>query len=109
MRLLIFLVEILFLKTIIIIKQLTLNNKDKTMTKFLSIFSLLFLFAFSADSCPYQSMAKIDSQLFSSENQIDTDTFKKISTLRTQGELALQNGDIEKSEKILNKALALFK
>ena len=54
-------------------------------------------------------MAKIDSQLFSSENQIDTDTFKKISTLRTQGELALQNGDIEKSEKILNKALALFK
>ena len=103
MRLLIFLVEILFLKTIIIIKQLTLNNKDKTMTKFLSIFSLLFLFAFSADSCPYQSMAKIDSQLFSSENQIDTDTFKKISTLRTQGELALQNGDIENLKKFLIK------
>ncbi len=79
------------------------------MTKFLSIFSLLFLFAFNADSCPYQSMAKIDSQLFSSKNQIDTDTFKKISTLRNKGELALQNGDIDKSEKILNEALALFK
>lgn len=79
------------------------------MTKFLSIFSLLFLFAFNADSCPYQSMAKIDSQLFSTKNQIDTDTFKKISNLRNKGELALQNGDIDKSEKILNEALALFK
>ena len=79
------------------------------MTKFLSVFSLLFLFAFNADSCPYQSMAKIDSQLFSSKNQIDTDTFKKISTLRNEGELALQNGEIDKSEKILNEALALFK
>ena len=54
-------------------------------------------------------MAKIDSQLFSSKNQIDTDTFKKISTLRNKGELALQNGEIDKSEKILNEALALFK
>jgi len=79
------------------------------MTKFLSIFSLLFLFAFNADSCPYQSMAKIDSQLFSTKNQIDTDTFKKISNLRNKGELALQNGEIDKSEKILNEALALFK
>ena len=79
------------------------------MTKFLSIFSLLFLFAFNADSCPYQSMAKIDSQLFSTKNQIYTDTFKKISTLRNKGELALQNGEIDKSEKILNEALALFK
>ena len=58
------------------------------MTKFLSVFSLLFLFAFNVDSCPYQSMAKIDSQLFSTKNQIDTDTFKKISTLRNKGELA---------------------
>ena len=79
------------------------------MVKILSIFSLLFLFAFNADSCPYQSMAKIDSQLFSTKNQIDTNTFKKISTLRNQGELALQSGDVEKSEKILNEALALFK
>ena len=30
------------------------------MIKYLSIFSLLFLFAFSADSCPYESMVKID-------------------------------------------------
>ena len=79
------------------------------MIKFLSIFSLLFAFAFTVDACPYQSMAKIDSQLFSSKNQIDTNTFKKISTLRNQGEMALQNGEIEKSEKILNEALALFK
>ena len=78
------------------------------MIKYLSIFSLLFLFAFNVDSCPYQSMAKL-TQLFSTKNQIDTNTFKKISTLRSQGELALQNGDIEKSEKILNEALALFK
>ena len=75
----------------------------------LSVFSVLFAFAFSADACPYQSMAKIDSQLFSSKNQIDTNTFKKISSLRSQGETALQNGEIEKSEKILNEALALFK
>ena len=67
------------------------------------------MFAFSVNSCPYQSMAKIDSQLFSTKNQIDTSTFKNISTLRSQGELALQNGDIEKAEKILNEALALFK
>ena len=79
------------------------------MIKYLSIFSLLFLFAFNANSCPYQSMAKIDSQLFSTKNQIDTNTFKKISTLRSEGELALQNGDIKKSEKILNEALALLK
>ena len=79
------------------------------MIKYLSVFSLLFLFAFSADSCPYQSMAEIDSKLFSTKNQIDTNTFKKISTLRSQRELALQNGNIEKSEKILNEALALLK
>ena len=79
------------------------------MIKYLSVFSLLFLFAFNADSCPYQSMAEIDSKLFSTKNQIDTNTFKKISTLRSQGELALQNGNIEKSEKILNEALALLK
>ena len=78
------------------------------MIKYLSVFSLLFLFAFSADSCPYQSMAEIDSKLFSTKNQIDTNTFKKISTL-SEGELALQNGDIKKSEKILNEALALLK
>ena len=79
------------------------------MLKFLSIFTLLFTFAFTVDACPYQSMAKIDSQLFSSKNQIDVDTFKKISALRNQGETALQNGEIDKSEKILNEALALFR
>lgn len=79
------------------------------MSKLLSIFFLTLIFAFNVESCPYQSMAQIDTQLFSSKSQIDTDTFKKISTLRNQGELALQNGDVEKSEKILNEALALFK
>ena len=72
------------------------------MIKYLSIFSLLFLFAFNVDSCPYQSMAKLILNFFN-KNQIDTNTFKKISTLRSQGELALQNGDIEKSEKFLMK------
>ena len=43
------------------------------------------------------------------QHALNTNTFKKISTLRNQGEMALQNGEIEKSEKILNEALALFK
>ena len=80
------------------------------MIKYLSIFSLLFLFAFSVRFLSLSINGKRSTHSFSQpKNQIDTNTFKKISTLRSQGELALQNGDIEKSEKILNEALALFK
>ena len=40
------------------------------MVKILSIFSLLFLFAFNADSCPTNQWPRIDSQLFSTKDKL---------------------------------------
>ena len=78
--------------------------------KFLSItFTLYCLISFSAFSCPYQSMAEIDQKLYSPKTELSTDEFKKIVNLRQLGQVALENGNIEESEKILNKALALIK
>ncbi len=78
--------------------------------KFFSLtFTLICLFSFSAFSCPYQSMAEIDQKLYSPKTELSTDEFKKIVNLRQLGQVALENGNIEESEKILNKALALIK
>ena len=54
-------------------------------------------------------MAEIDQKLYSPKTELSTDEFKKIVNLRQLGQVALENGNIEESEKILNKALALIK
>ena len=73
------------------------------------IFSLLMISAlsFSAHSCPYQKMAEVDTKLYSEKN-INSQTFAKISNLRTQGEEKLKLGEIDNAALIFDKALALF-
>ncbi|MAI76508.1 MAG: hypothetical protein CMM90_04935 [Rickettsiales bacterium] len=67
------------------------------------------MFSFAAFSCPYQSMAEIDQKLYSPKSGLSSDEFSKIVNLRQQGQKELENGNIEKSEETLNKALALIK
>ena len=73
------------------------------------IFSLLMISAvsFSAHSCPYQKMAEVDTKLYSEKN-ISSQTFAKISNLRSQGEEKLKLGEVDNAELIFDKALALF-
>ena len=73
------------------------------------IFSLLMISAlsFSAHSCPYQKMAEVDTKLYSEKN-INSQTFAKISNLRTQGEEKLKLGEMDNAELIFDKALALI-
>ena len=73
------------------------------------IFSLLMIstLSFSAHSCPYQKMAEVDTKLYSEKN-INSQTFAKISNLRTQGEEKLKLGEMDNAELIFDKALALF-
>jgi hypothetical protein len=67
------------------------------------------LFSFQCISCPYQSMAELDKKLYSPKYDLTTEKFSEIVNLRKKGEEALANGEIKKSEEILNKALALIK
>ena len=69
------------------------------------IFSLLMISAvsFSAHSCPYQKMAQVDTKLYSEKN-ISSQTFAKISNLRTQGEEKLKLIEIDNAELIFDKA-----
>ena len=74
------------------------------------IICLSLLFSYNLLACPYGSIVKIDEKLQSSDSsKLTSETFSKISDLRSKGEKALKLGNIEESEKILNKALALFK
>ena len=78
--------------------------------KFLSItFTLSCLISFSAFSCPYQSMAEIDQRLYSPKTELTKDEFKEVVNLRQLGQVALEKGNIQESEEILNRALALIK
>ena len=74
------------------------------------IFSLLMISAisFSAQSCPYQKMAEVDTKLFSNKS-INTQTFAKVSELRSKGEKKLQIGELDNAEKIFDRALAILK
>ena len=78
--------------------------------KFLSLVFFAFsLFSYQCISCPYQSMAELDKKLYSPKNEFTSEKFSEIVNLRKEGEKALANGEIKKSEEILNKALALIK
>ena len=52
-------------------------------------------------------MAEVDTKLYSEKN-INSQTFAKISNLRTQGEEKLKLGEMDNAELIFDKALALF-
>ncbi len=67
------------------------------------------LISFQALSCPYQSMAEIDKKLYSIKPDMNSESYEKVISLRKLGEEALNAGNIDESEKILNKALALIK
>ena len=53
-------------------------------------------------------MAQIDKKLEFDKN-LDKTTIVKVLNLRNQGELELKSGNVQKSEEILNEALALLK
>ena len=78
------------------------------MKKIVFLFALMFILSNQSHACPYSSMAKIDQKLEYSSN-LSKELIVKILNLRSQGEVALNKGNIEESEIILNKALALFK
>ena len=59
-------------------------------------------------ACPYSSMAQIDKQLEFNKN-LDKAIIVKVLNLRNKGELELNSGNVEKSEEILNEALALLR
>ena len=67
------------------------------------------MLSFAAFSCPYQSMAEIDQKLYSTKSVLSSEEFSKIVNLRQLGQKELEDGNIAKSEEILNKALALIK
>lgn len=73
--------------------------------------SLLFFSAFFVSNislaCPYSSMAQIDKKLEFNKN-LDKAVIVKVINLRNKGELELQNGNVQRSEEILNEALALL-
>ena len=78
------------------------------MKKIIFLFTLTFFLSEQSLACPYSSMAKIDQKLESSSN-LSKNLMIKILNLRSQGELELNKGNVEKSEIIFDKALALFK
>ena len=74
---------------------------------YLLFFSALFISNISL-ACPYSSMAQIDQQLEFNKN-LDKAIIVKVINLRNKGELELKSGNVQKSEEILNEALALLK
>ena len=54
-------------------------------------------------------MTELDSKLNSANSQISSQTFAKISNLRTQGEEKLKIGELDNAEEIFDRALALLK
>lgn len=74
-----------------------------------TIFTFCLFIGFnSVDACPYSAMTEIDQKLQNS-NYLNSQQLAEIKSLRKQGEAALRLGEVEKSEEILNTALALFK
>ena len=79
------------------------------MKKIIFCFCFALAFSFSVDACPYQKMTELDSKLFSDGSQISSQTFAKISSLRSQGEEKLRIGELDNAEEIFDRALALIK
>ncbi|MAI84958.1 MAG: hypothetical protein CMM91_08520 [Rickettsiales bacterium] len=82
-------------------------NKGVFMKKFAIISTVSLFFSIQAFACPYSSMAKIESQLETSEN-LSKAQVVKILKLKNEALIALNSGKVEESEVILDKALALF-
>lgn len=79
----------------------------------MKILSIIFTFCLfiglnSVNACPYSAMTEIDQKLQNSD-YLNSQQLAEIKSLRKQGEAALRLGEVEKSEEILNTALALFK
>tara|TARA_B100000287_G_scaffold110517_1_gene102868 strand:+ start:251 stop:496 length:246 start_codon:yes stop_codon:yes gene_type:complete len=79
------------------------------MKKIIFCFCLAIAFSFNVEACPYQKMTELDSKLFSDGSQINSQTFAKISNLRSQGEEKLRIGELDNAEEIFDRALALLK
>ena len=84
-----------------------INIKGVFMKKFAIIFTVSLFFSIQTFACPYSSMAKIESQLETSEN-LSKAQIVKILKLKNKALIALNSGKVEESEVILDKALALF-
>ena len=78
--------------------------------KYLTTLFLSFCLFFVTElySCPYSAMTKIDEKLENTSN-ISKEKLVKVIELRKKGEDALRLGNVDKSEEILNSALALLK
>tara|TARA_A100001388_G_scaffold241085_1_gene197167 strand:- start:270 stop:509 length:240 start_codon:yes stop_codon:yes gene_type:complete len=77
----------------------------KLFSSLILAFSLFFFSNLSA--CPYSAMTKIDQKL-ENPSQFTKEDLAKIINLRKLGEAELKLGNVDKSEEILNSALALF-
>ena len=62
------------------------------MKKIILCLAAAFVISTSAEACPYQKMAEVDSKLFSNKSSINTETFAQISNLRSQGAEKLEIG-----------------
>ena len=78
------------------------------MKKICLIFFSALIISNISLACPYSSMAQIDKQLEFNKN-LDKAIIVKVLNLRNKGELELNSGNVEKSEEILNEALALLR
>ena len=79
------------------------------MKLFSSLIIAFSLFLFSnLSACPYSAMTKIDQKL-ENPSQFTKEDLARIINLRKLGEAELKLGNVDKSEEILNSALALLK
>ena len=78
------------------------------MKKIILCLAAAFVISLSAEACPYQKMAEVDSKLFSNKSSINTETFAQISNLRSQGAEKLEIGELDNAEEIFDRALALL-
>ena len=78
------------------------------MKKIILCLVATFVISSSAEACPYQKMAEVDSKLFSNKSSINTETFAQISNLRSQGAEKLEIGELDNAEEIFDRALALL-
>lgn len=78
------------------------------MKKITLLFSFILFLSLDVNACPYQKMAEVDTKLFSNKS-INTQTFAKVSELRSKGEKKLQIGELDNAEKIFDRALAILK
>ena len=79
------------------------------MKKIIFCFCFALAFSLNVEACPYSKMTELDSKLNSDNSQISSQTFVKISNLRSQGKEKLRIGELDNAEEIFDRALALLK